>query len=134
MTAMHAARLDRSGRLQRAHKLLSDGQEHSTSDIRSGAHIEAVSATIAELRERGAKIDCRQTSTVSGSRVWLYRMTQPALKPDLDRTDRRTGPGQSPDSGAGGAPGAVSAEAATTHHPSPAAAPDSEPRQLGLPW
>ena len=74
---MHAARLDSSPRLQRVHELLSDGTEHSTRDIREGAHIEAVSATVAELRDGGAEIECRQAKTGSGQRVWLYRMTSP---------------------------------------------------------
>lgn len=74
---MHAARLGSSPRLQRVHELLSDGREHSTRDIREGAHIEAVSATVAELRDGGAEIECRQAQTGSGRRVWLYRMTKP---------------------------------------------------------
>ena len=76
---MHAASLDRSARLRRAHALLSDGREHSTRDLREGAHIEAVSATVAELRAAGAEIECRQSVTPAGSRIWLYRMTKPAV-------------------------------------------------------
>ena len=74
---MHAARLDSSPRLQRVHELLSDGKEHSTREIRERAHIEAVSATVAELRDGGAEIECHQATSGSGRRVWLYRMTKP---------------------------------------------------------
>ena len=62
---MHAARLDRSPRLQRVHALLSDGVERSTLDI-------------AELRKNGAWIECRQIVTpADGSRIFLYRMIVP---------------------------------------------------------
>ena len=73
---MHAGRLDRSPRLRRVHELLSDGHEHSTRDIREGAHIEAVSATVSELRDNGAEIQCRQDVNAAGQRIWLYRMTK----------------------------------------------------------
>lgn len=76
---MHAARLDRSDRLRRVHALLAGGGEHSTLEIVTGARVCAVNACIAELRENGAEIVCRQTTChATGERIWLYRMTRPA--------------------------------------------------------
>ena len=79
---MHAARLDRSPRLRRVHALLADGVERSTLDIVTGARVCAVNSCIAELRANGAAIDCRQDRDPdTGARVWLYRMTAPAVTP-----------------------------------------------------
>ncbi len=76
---MHAARLDRSPRLQRVHAVLSDGAEHSTLDIATRAGVCAVNSCVAELRANGAWIVCRQiASPASGQRIWLYRMVAPA--------------------------------------------------------
>ena len=74
---MHAARLSHSPRLQRVHALLEDGQEHSTLDIVQQAGVCAVNAAVAELRANGASIDCRQTRSMGGSRIFLYRMLRP---------------------------------------------------------
>ena len=72
---MHAARLDRSPRLQRVHALLSDGLERSTLEIVEGAKVCAVNSIVAELRANGFHIECRQASRPrTGERVWLYRM------------------------------------------------------------
>ena len=79
---MHAARLDRSKRLQRVHALLKDGAEHSTLDIVKAAGVCAVNSCIAELRANGAVIDCRQVHhRVNGQRYFLYRMTAPVPAP-----------------------------------------------------
>ena len=75
---MHAARLDRSPRLQRVHELLSDGAEHSTLEILQEAGVCAVNSIVAELRHAGAEIECRQSVSGTGQRVWLYRMRRPA--------------------------------------------------------
>ena len=75
---MHAARLDSSPRLQRVHELLSDGAAHSTLEIVTSAQVCAVNSIVAELRHAGAEIECRQSVSGSGQRVWLYRMTKPA--------------------------------------------------------
>ncbi len=72
---MHAARLDRSARLQRVHELLADGREYSTLDIVRFAEVCAVNSIVSELRHGGAAIECRQSVTRRGKRVWLYRMT-----------------------------------------------------------
>lgn len=72
---MHAARPDRSARLQRVHDLLSSGREYTTLDIVRLAEVCAVSSIVAELRHGGAEIECRQSVTRRGKRVWLYRMT-----------------------------------------------------------
>ena len=76
MARMHAAKLESSSRLQRGHELLADGREYTTLDIVVGARVLAVNAVIAELRENGAVIDCRQESRPRG-RVWIYCMTSP---------------------------------------------------------
>ena len=77
---MHAARLAHSPRLQRVHALLSDGVERSTFEIVEAAQVCAVNSCIAELRENGAVIDCRQgRDPVTGWRVWLYRMVHPVM-------------------------------------------------------
>lgn len=73
---MHAARFRTSPRLRRAHALLSDGREHTTLDIVWNARVCAVNSVVAELRENGAAIDCRQEVRETG-RVFLYRMTRP---------------------------------------------------------
>lgn len=70
---MHCASLERSPRLQRVLDLLLDGAERSTLEIVAGARVCAVNSCIAELRENGFAIDCRQSSD-SGERVWLYRL------------------------------------------------------------
>lgn len=70
---MHAAHIDRSARLQRVEALLSDGAEHSTLDIVTGAQVCAVNSIISELRANGREILCRQ-ATGAGQRIWLYRM------------------------------------------------------------
>ena len=70
---MHAASLDSSPRLQRVLDLLLDGQERSTLEIVMGAQVCAVNSCIAELRDNGFAINCRQLSE-SGERVWLYRL------------------------------------------------------------
>lgn len=75
---MHAAKLSRSPRLRRVHELLRDGRERSTLEIIASARVCAVNAAIAELRANGAEIDCRQTSSKRGERIWLYRMVRPA--------------------------------------------------------
>lgn len=75
---MRAARLERSPRLQRVHALLSDGIERSTSEIITGAHVCAVNSCVAELRDNGFEIDCRQIrNPATGQRTWLYRMPSP---------------------------------------------------------
>lgn len=78
---MHAATLASSPRLQRVLDfLLAAGGPRSTLDIAMGARVCAVNSCVAELREGGIRIDCRQTAA-SGERVWLY---------SLDLSDERT--------------------------------------------
>ena len=83
---MHAARLDRSSRLQRVHELLRDGAEHSTREISREVDVYAVNSIVAELRHAGAEVECRQVRSPSGGRIWLYRMTRRAGNPP-DVTD-----------------------------------------------
>lgn len=73
---MHAARYATSPRLRRTQAFLRDGKERSTMDIVRGACVCAVNSVIAELRENGAVIECRQEVRETG-RVFLYRMISP---------------------------------------------------------
>jgi len=66
---MRAASVDRSERLQRVVKFISDGKEHTTLDIANGAKIMAVSAAISELRQQNFVIDCERRGN-----KWFYRM------------------------------------------------------------
>lgn len=66
---MHAAALSRSERLQRVVKFMSDGREHSTLDVVSGAKVVAVNSAMAELRQQGFVIDCDRRGD-----KWFYRM------------------------------------------------------------
>lgn len=81
---MHAAHIDRSERLQRVEALLSDGAEHSTLDIVTGAQVCAVNSIISELRANGREIVCRQATGYAGQRVWLYRMITYGGKTNAD--------------------------------------------------
>lgn len=74
---MNSARLSASPRLQRVHALLADGEPRSTMDIVVAARVCAVNSIVAELRDQGARIDCRQTAGAGGGKVWLYRMLAP---------------------------------------------------------
>ena len=72
---MHAAKIERSPRLQRVLQILSDGREHSTREIVMNAEVMAVNACVAELRHNGCTITCRQTrSPVTGRPVFRYRL------------------------------------------------------------
>ena len=73
---MHAAKLADSPRLQRVHKLLSDRGDHSTKEIINVADVCAPNSCVAELRANGCEIECRQSMSLSGNRIWLYRMRQ----------------------------------------------------------
>ena len=74
---MNSASIARSSRLRRVHALLSDGAEHSTLEIAIRAEVCAVNSCVAELRDQGADIRCRQIVNASGERLWLYRMISP---------------------------------------------------------
>ena len=71
---MHAAKLADSARLQRVEELSSSGREYSTLEIAVQAEVCAVNSCIAELRANGCEIECRQSTALSGNRIWLYRM------------------------------------------------------------
>ena len=74
---MHFARLASSARLQRVHAFLSDGLEHSTLELALGARIVNPGTYVSELRAQGAVVECHQTTSHRGERVWLYRMVRP---------------------------------------------------------
>ncbi|MCX8017381.1 MAG: hypothetical protein N2690_05725 [Rhodocyclaceae bacterium] len=67
---MHAARIERSARLQRVLRLLADGRWHSTLDIVNGAGVCAVNSCIAELRANGYAVACRRV----GQERFEYRL------------------------------------------------------------
>ena len=71
---MHSAAVESSPRLQRVLALLQEGGEYSTRDIMLLAEVCAVNSCIAELRDNGYVIDCRQQIRGRGDRVWLYRL------------------------------------------------------------
>lgn len=88
---MHAAKLARSGRLQRVYGVLSDGRWHSTQEIVLAAQVCAVNSIISELRANGCSIDCRQAPSEHG-RVWLYRLSlEPSSGPGLRGEGRTAG-------------------------------------------
>ncbi len=74
---MHAARIERSARLQRVLAVLDGGGWHSTMDIVREAGVCAVNSCISELRDNGKDITCRQVTEpplLGGGRVWEYRL------------------------------------------------------------
>ncbi len=72
---MKAANPERSKRLQRVDKLLSDRRQHSTLDIIRRARVCAVSAIVSELRQAGRRINCT-VQMVHGQRVWFYKLVR----------------------------------------------------------
>lgn len=82
---MRAASLAKSKRLQRVDRLLADGGWHSTREIIQEAQVCAVNSVVAELRENGRGIECRQRG-----RYWYYRRTD--VKPQGELFTR---PGES---------------------------------------
>lgn len=57
---MHAAKLDKSKRLQRVYELLKDGRPMTTMQIVREANVCAVNSIISELRRNGKIITCVQ--------------------------------------------------------------------------
>lgn len=55
---MNNAKLKTSNRLQRVLRVLKRGGAYSTRRLREAADIEAVSATVSELRANGKRIEC----------------------------------------------------------------------------
>ena len=77
---MNNANLKTSKRLQRLHKLLSDGEEHSAPDISRYAHIQAVSAAVSELRHNEYEIVNRLVRRHMNGDIFCrsyYRMITP---------------------------------------------------------
>ena len=56
---MHAAKLEKSPRLQRVYSLLKAGRPYTTREIMAYADVCAVNSCIAELRDNGFNIICR---------------------------------------------------------------------------
>ncbi|MDW7643423.1 MAG: helix-turn-helix domain-containing protein [Desulfuromonadales bacterium] len=59
MTRIHYAKIEESERLQRVHRLLTNGGWHSTRDIMRAADVCAVNTVITELRCNGYDIVTR---------------------------------------------------------------------------
>jgi len=71
---MHHASLHKSPRLRRTLKVLQQAKgEVSTLDLSRKANICAVSTVVAELRENGAEIICRQV-VINGERRFYYTL------------------------------------------------------------
>jgi hypothetical protein len=68
---MHAASIDKSERLGRVLKLLSQGGEFTTLDIIQLANVCAVNSIVAELRQNGFDIDCQRRG-----KNWFYRLNK----------------------------------------------------------
>lgn len=66
---MNAAKLEKSDRLIRVDRLLSDGNAHSTMNVIIEANVCAVNSIIAELRQNGRDIICTRKDG-----VYYYRM------------------------------------------------------------
>lgn len=66
---MRVARLEKSERLQRVSLLLQQGGEFTTREIQTLAHVCAVSAAVAELRQNGHDIRCRRDKD-----LWFYSL------------------------------------------------------------
>ena len=71
MGKIHAARLDKSDRLQCLRGYLSDGEWHGTREIVEGAQVMAVNSAVTELRANGLNIETRCV----GRGRHEYRMT-----------------------------------------------------------
>ena len=72
---MHHAKLDTSPRLQRALIALQSSRGWiTTRTLIRKANVCAVNAVIAELRENGATIECKQEVDAKGQRRWFYRL------------------------------------------------------------
>lgn len=56
---MHAAKLQKSQRLQRVLKLLKTGHIYTTRQIINAARVCAVNSIISELRDNGFDIECK---------------------------------------------------------------------------
>lgn len=77
---MHSARLASSPRLRRTLDALEKaGGEISTYELSRRADICAVNSVIAELRENGAEITCRQ-EVINGRRRFFYTLVK---SPDI---------------------------------------------------
>jgi len=68
---MNAANVESSPRLKRLLRALSDRKEHSTLNLSRRAHVMAVSAAVAELRDNGCSINCQRRG-----KAWYYQLTK----------------------------------------------------------
>ncbi len=66
---IHAAKIDRSPRLNRVLRVLRDGREHTSWELQMEARTVAVHTCISELRANGYAISRRQSG-----RVHYYRL------------------------------------------------------------
>ena len=79
MKGMHFAKLDKSPRLLRILKFLSDCKPHTTMAIQNGCHTVSVATSISELRKNGYDILTTYKGTnVDGAKVFEYQLREAA--------------------------------------------------------
>lgn len=66
---MHAAKLDRSKRLQRIMKVLSDHKPHSSMELIRRAKTVAIGTDISEIRRNKRNVKCKREG-----KIWFYRL------------------------------------------------------------
>ena len=66
---MHAAKIDKSKRLQRIRKILSDHKPHSSMELIRRAKTVAIATDVSEIRHNNIDIQCKRNGN-----VWYYRM------------------------------------------------------------
>ncbi|WP_425099171.1 hypothetical protein [Tropicibacter sp. S64] len=66
----------KSARLQRVLKVLRDGKKHSSWEIMSRGKAPSPGTCVSELRQLGAKIDCKRETGPNGQPIWYYTMTK----------------------------------------------------------
>ena len=69
---MHAAKVEKSKRLQRVLALLKTGHIYTTRQIIKAARVCAVNSIISELRENGFDIECRRIA----KGIYTYQLNQ----------------------------------------------------------
>lgn len=79
----HAARIEKSSRLQRTLAALADGKAHTTAEIAHLTGSMAVHTDVHELRRNGYDVACQYVGrSPTGRKVYAYRLkTEPASYP-----------------------------------------------------
>lgn len=76
MTAgrIHAAKVEKSPRLQGVLNLLQDGGWHSSLELAKAGPTVAPATCVSELRSNGYEIETEQRAADEGRRRWFYRL------------------------------------------------------------